>query len=328
MIRNPQKELQRGIVGILVLVVVFVVAAGLVVVYLQKGSDKGLTLTEDQTQKPSKDSSWTEIGIAIPGKFADADIVDLENGKFRMYYSAEPETPGFQGQVYSSISGNGIDWTQEDGTRLVSATFPSVIKLEGNGFRMYFQDQGVIKSAISSDGLTWEKEMGTRIDPTNTAGLTLSSVVAPTVIKMKNEYLMVYGGVIDQVYSKEKVPSKETHLLFWATSKDGLVFEKKGVALDSRNEIFKGWMDGPEAVTWDDGSIKLYFWGYMGVYSSTFEKGSFTEPKFAFYGPNFDEKVLFPPSPPGDPTVAKINGTWNMYYGYHTKGIYRATLKK
>ena len=85
-------------------------------------------------------------------------------------------------------------------------------------------------------------------------------------------------------------------------------------------------MDGPELVKWDDGSIRLFFWGYFGVYESTFENGNFSEPKFVYYGPNFDEKVLFPPSPPGDPTLVKIGDTWNMFYGYFQKGIYRATL--
>lgn len=308
--------------------VVFAVAAGLVFFTLQKGSNSSSTTTEGQSQKPSKESSWTETGVVITGRYADADIVDLGNGKFRMYYSAEPEVPGFMGQVYSSISSDGINWIQEEGTRITSATFPSVIKPEDGTYRMYFQEQRAIKSAKSADGLVWEAEQGTRIDATNTTGLTLAGVLAPTVIKTGNEYLMVYAGAINKPYEKEKVPNKETHPLLWATSKDGLTFEKKGIALDSRNEIFKGWMDGPELVVWDDGAIRLYFWGYGGVYLSVFEKGNFSEPKFVFFGPNYDEKVLFSPSPPGDPTLAKINNVWNMYYGYHEKGIYRAVLKK
>ncbi|OGM30977.1 hypothetical protein A2630_04815 [Candidatus Woesebacteria bacterium RIFCSPHIGHO2_01_FULL_44_10] len=320
MAKKPE-ILQKGVVGILVIVIVVALAGVAFVAW------KSLSSTKGSSSGGSGTETWTETGAAIAGNFADADVVDLENGKFRMYYSAEPETPNFQGQVYSATSGDGIKWAKEDGTRITSAIFPSVIKLPDGRYRMYFQDQQLIKSAISSDGLTWEKEAGTRIDATNPSELTLSSVVAPTVIKSGNEYLMVYGGVINQTYTKEKVPSRDTHLLLWATSKDGLTFDKKGIALDSRNDVFKGWQDGPELMQWDDGSIRLYLWGYFGVYMSTFEKGGFSEPKFVFYGPNFDEKALFPPSPPGDPTLAKIAGTWNMYYGYHTKGIYRAVLR-
>ena len=193
---------------------------------------------------------------------------------------------------------------------------------------MYFQAGNSIRSTLSEDGLIWQNEEGTRIDTSNSIGLTFERVLAPTVMKVGNEYLAVYAGAINKAYSEEKVPNKETHLFLWATSPDGLTFEKKGIALDSRNTTFKGWVDGPELVEWDDGSIRLYFWGYKGIYSSKFEKGKFSDPVFEFYGPNFDEKVLFPPSPPGDPTLAKIGGVWNMYYGYHQKGIYRAILNQ
>ncbi|MDP3733456.1 MAG: hypothetical protein Q8Q91_02830 [Candidatus Daviesbacteria bacterium] len=286
-------------------------------------------ITNNQPGKSIKlgEELWSETGVVIPGGYADADVVDLGNGKFRMYYSAEPGTKDFQGQVYSAISSDGIKWTTEEGTRITLATFPSVIKLSDESYRMYFQENREIKSAISTNGLTWKREDGVRIDAKNTAGLTLTGVLAPTVMKIKEEYVMVYAGAINQPYEKEKVPNKETHPLLWATSKDGLTFEKKGIALDSRNETFKGWMDGPELITWDDSTIKLFFWGYFGVYESIFEKGSFSEPKFVFYGPNFDSSKALPPSPSGDPTLVKIGNTWNLYYGYFQKGIYRAILK-
>ena len=53
------------------------------------------------------------------------------------------------------------------------------------------------------------------------------------------------------------VPNNETHILLWATSEDGLTFVKEGIALDSRNAEFKGWLDGPEFVKWDDNSVRL-----------------------------------------------------------------------
>jgi len=302
-----------------VLILVLVLAATAVFIFYPKQK------SAPATQSGSK---WEETGVAISGKFADADIVEVEDDKFRMYYSAEPETPDFNGQVYSSVSKDGISWEKESGTRITSATFPSVIKLPDGKYRMYFQKDQVIKSALSEDGLSWKTEDGTRVDTSNPAGLVFARVLAPTVMKVGNEYLIVYAGAIDKPYSEEKVPNQETHLFMWAKSSDGLTFEKMGIALDSRNTTFKGWVDGPELVVWNDGTTKLFFWGYFGVFESVFEKESFSEPKFVFYGPNFDEKMLFPSDPPGDPTLAKINGTWNMYYGYHQKGIYRATLNK
>lgn len=327
MLLRSRRVLQKGIIGLTIPIIILLVLAVLAYVFWPKGANISSNSPVGRAKNMANKELWTETGVVIPGKYADADVVDVGGEKFRMYYSAEPETAGFQGQVYSAVSSDGEKWTVESGTRITQAIFPSVIKLPDGQFRMYFQDKQEIKSAISQDGLTWTKEEGVRIGVSNPAGLTLSGVVAPTVLMTGNEYLMVYGGVINQAYAKEKVPSRDTHLLLWATSKDGLSFEVKGVALDSRNEIFKGWMDGPKLVKWDDGSTRLYLWGYFGIYQSILKNESFSEPEFVFYGPNFDNN-LFPSDPPGDPTLIKIGSAWNMYYGYHTKGIYRAVLNK
>ncbi len=282
-------------------------------------------ITERET-KPGL-SQWKELGVALPGKYADADIIALDDGRYRMYYSAEPEVPGFKGQVYSAVSSDGKNWVPETGIRMEWAIFPSVIKLPDGKYRMYFQNQGVIKSAISTDGLTWKDEPGTRIDLTNSAGVVFENVVAPTVINTGSEYAMVYGGAINEPYAAEKVPNSETHILMWATSQDGLAFEKKGIAVDSRNSVFKGWLDGPEWVEWEDNSLRLYFWSYKGIYHVMFKNGVFSDSQFDFTNSQ-DTAHLFPQNPPGDPTLLKINGQWFLYYGQHTKGIYYATYEE
>lgn len=268
-------------------------------------------------------SVWKYAGIAIAGRFADADIIDLRNGQYRMYYSAEPEISGFQGQVYSVLSEDGIHWKQEEGIRLKWATFPSVLKTPDARFRMYFQNQGVIKSAISSDGLSWSEESGVRIDTVDSLGLNLDNVADATVLKVEDIYLMVYRGTINQRYS-QRVPNPDTQFFFWATSQDGLTFEKKGMALDSRNEEFKGMVGGPELVPWEDGSLRLYFWSYKGIYHITYKDSSFSQDAVFDYTTSDNPLNQFPENPPGDPTLAKINGKWFMYYGQHEKGIYHA----
>src|SRR3990167_5390609 len=117
---------------------------------------------EEETQE-----AWIDKGLVIPGTYADSDIVDIGDGKYRIYYSLEPEVAGFNGQVYSAISSDGVNWETETGTRKEQATFPSVIKLSDGKYRMYFQNSDVIKSAISSDGLTWTDESGTRMNTEN-----------------------------------------------------------------------------------------------------------------------------------------------------------------
>jgi hypothetical protein len=249
-----------------------------------------------------------------------------------LYYSEEPEAAGFQGRVYSSISSDGIGWTKEDGIRKTQAIFPDVIKLPDGKWRMYFQNAGLIKSAISTDGLTFTDEPGTRID-TNEAGFNLRTVGAQSTTQLENgDYLMVYRGEIEEPYvGDDKVPNQTTQLYFWATSKDGLNFTKKGIAIDSRDNTLYGLADGADWANWDDGNLRVYFWSYKGVYYSVLENAStnnlqkFSEPVFAFTN-NSDSKVKFMPNPPSDPTLINIKNQWFMYFGQHTKGIYYAIL--
>lgn len=277
-------------------------------------------------QTSTINNPWQYGGAMISGKFADANVVEFETGKYRMYYSAEPEMPGFKGQIYSATSSDGKTWTQEGGTRMEWATFPSVIKLSDGKYRMYYQNQNVIKSAISSDGLSWKEEPGIRIDSQNAAGLILNNVASPTVIKSGDEYIIVYRGDINQKYP-EKVPNPNTELFLWATSQDGLNFEKKGIALDSRNSQFKGLLDGCELVKWDDNSIRLYFWSYKGIFHTEFKNNSFSSEAMFDYSTNSDPQKEFYENPPSDPTLVKIGGRWFMYYGQHAKGIDYAVLK-
>lgn len=274
--------------------------------------------------KPKK-PSWKVGGIAIAGKYADAEIVELGNKQYRMYYAVEPEVPGNRLEIFSASSADGINWSAEAGVRREFSAFPDVVRQPDGRFRMYFQSAGVIKSAVSDDGLKWIDEPGVRVDTSNNLGLKLDDVAAPSTLPVDGTYAMVYRGTINQRYAQD-VPNSNTQLFFWATSKDGLIFEKKGLALDSRNSIFLGLLDGPELVKWSDGEIRLYFWSYRGIYHTIFQNGTFSQqPEFDFAQAT-DSRVPFPPNPPSDPTLAKINSTWFLYYGQHTKGIYYATL--
>jgi len=285
--------------------------------------------TEEQTEEQNNPQVWNSKGVAISGKYGDAEAIAIENGKYRIYYGSEPEIDGFEGQVYSSISSDGINWIKEEGTRITWAIFPSLLKLQDGTYRMYFQNEQVIKSATSQNGLSWNNEEKIRIDASNNAGLDLENVAAPTVIEVKGEdykYMMVYRGTIQQKYS-DNVPNSNTQLFLWAVSEDGISFEKKGIALDSRNSEFLGLLDGPELVEWEDGTIRLYFWSYKGSYHTTFDGVKFSEETIFDFTTESESKGPFPENPPCDPTLIKINNTWFMYYGQHTKGIYYAILE-
>ena len=245
---GPKRKLFLIVAGALFLIVLAIVAFLL----LGKNLNKPQTSFPQNKNSAQTESKWQERGVVVAGQYADAEVVDLGNGQFRMYYSIEPEVPGNNLEVYSAVSKDGINWTKEAGTRKRLATFPDVVKLPSGQWRMYFQNGGVIKSALSTDGLKWADEAGTRIDK-GQPGFDLDNVGAQSTIRLDDStYIMVYRGTINESYAtKEKLPNQDMHIYFWATSKDGLTFEKKGLAIDSRNETLLGAADGAEWVRWD-----------------------------------------------------------------------------
>ncbi|MBS3131892.1 hypothetical protein J4212_05655 [Candidatus Woesearchaeota archaeon] len=280
---------------------------------------------EEINAEEKSEPKWVYGGPAIGGNYADSDFVYLGNGKYRMYYAIEPEVPGNKLEVYSSTSSDGINWEKEEGTRRTFTVFPDVIKLPDGTWRMYFQNTGVIKSAKSSDGLKWADEAGTRIGTKNDLGLNFENVAGPTTIYGGNRYIMAYSGAMPGKY--KDAPNSRMAVLLWATSTDGLNFEPQGMALDTRNDRFYGFADTPDLIRWDDGTIKMFFWGYFGVYKSEFTGSGFTEPEMVYEAKDDDPMHRFPSSPPGDPTLGKVGDKWLMYYGQHTKGIFYAALE-
>lgn len=328
------KTQQKGLAAIwtVIIVVVLLALAGASYWLYQTKKLVGMPSKNNTTTPKSTSGKWQEQGVVIPGQFADADVVDLGEGKFRLYYAAEPEASNFNGQIYSATSTDGKTWTKEEGTRKTQAAFPDVISLPDSKWRMYYQTAGVIKSAVSSDGLNFTDEAGTRIDQSE-AGFKLENVGAQSTSQLENgDYIMVYRGDINEPYqTTEKIPNQTTELYFWATSKDGLTFEKKGIAIDSRNDTLYGLADGADWVNWDDGNLRVYFWSYSGVYYAVLENAStndlqkFSNPTFTFMNQS-QSAGRFPENPPCDPTLANINNQWFMYYGQHLKGIYAAVL--
>lgn len=286
-------------------------------------------INNQNTASPASTETWVMSNLAaIPGKYADADVVTLADGTYRMYYATEPEVFSEQHKpIYSALSVDGVHWATDEGTRITEATFPDVIQLSNHTWRMYFQgvDGLGLKSASSTDGLTWTLDEGVRIPVTGESISAIENVGAPTTTQLADgSFVMVYRGTINQQFS-QNVPNSNTQLFFWATSADGLTWEKQGLAIDSRNSTLEGLADGPDWVKWSDGSLRLYFWGYQGVYVSTFEDNSFSPPVLSLATPN-PAGLMYPPNPPGDPSIIKVEGTWFMYYGFHEQGIYYATL--
>lgn len=327
---KKQKTKNGSSAAWIVLIIILIAALGFGALFLFRPKKEDVlspSASPGNNATKSLAGSWQDGAVAIAGQYADAEVIALADGKYRMYYAVEPEVTNNELEVYSALSSDGINWEQEDGIRKTFAVFPDVVKLSDGRWRLYFQNAGVIKSAVSSDGLNWQDEQGVRIDAKE-EGFTLESVGAQSTTLLENgTWMMVYRGVINEPYkTAEKLPNNTTSVYFWATSKDGLTFEKRGVAFDARNETLLGAADGAEWVKWDDGELRLYFWSYKGVYHSVFENNKFAEPVFDFTNKT-DTQAKFAPNPPADPTLINIGGKWFMYYGQHTKGIYYATSK-
>lgn len=327
------KQDQKGFSAVEALVILMVVGLlGFIGyrVYESSSSATSDSSTNSTSATKSEDSlAWQAGGVAIAGTYADADVVQVSDNQWRMYYAIQPEVQGHQFEVFSATSTDGKSWTQESGIRKTMATFPEVIKLSDGRYRMYFQQAGVIKSAISSDGLSFTDETGTRIDTANSEGLTFDNVAAPTIVQQDDgTFVLVYRGTINTRYAAN-TPNPTTQVLMWATSNDGLSFTKKGLAVDSRNDTLNGQLDGPDLVLWDDGEYRLLATSYTGVHEFSFDGDSFGEPTLALAGEAKKTSQGFTGSPPGDPTTAKIDGTWYMFYGgpREQNGIHYATYE-
>lgn len=310
-----------GLIPVLVVMAVLGIAgfAGYRVMQNQKDKDAPQAPAPTSNQKSAdsskKEAVWKKGDYAIKGTYADADVIKINDDTWRLYYATQPEVQGHNFEVYSATSTDGKSWNQEAGVRKTMATFPDVVKTSDGKFRMYYQNAGEIRSAISTDGLTFTDETGTRIDRSNDAGLVFDNVAAPSVLRLGDgTYMMVYRGTVNERYA-QNTPNPTTQLLMWATSSDGLTFTKNGIAIDSRNETLAGQLDGPDLVEWESGKLKMFSTTYAGVYSFDYDGKKFGEGTLAYAGNAKRDSMGFQGQPPGDPTLAKVSGTWYMYYG-------------
>lgn len=145
-------------------------------------------------------------------------------------------------------------WTVDPGVRLEDATVPNVYWIEDGRIRMYYGGQDGILSAVSDDGLTFSKEYGVRV-PSGSQDSPEMIVSDPTLLRLDADRVRIYykgatgpGG-----------PGQSVHNIFSAISRDGLLFEKEGVRIDSEQTPDRGWASVPEAIVLPDGRVRLYY---------------------------------------------------------------------
>lgn len=182
----------------------------------------------------------------------DPTLIELADGRVRMYYKGADSSQGGPGQsihkIFSAVSTDGLNFTRE-GLRIDSektddrgwASVPEAIKLSDGRVRIYYvtgdsEANNGIASAISSDGLTFTKESGARV----------LNFVDPAVLQLADgTFLMLvanpgfYQAVPAGIYS--------------FTSVDGLTFVNRQTVLEGSN-IFD-----PTVVQLDNQTLRVYF---------------------------------------------------------------------
>ncbi|MFQ6085786.1 MAG: CFI-box-CTERM domain-containing protein [Candidatus Bathyarchaeia archaeon] len=126
-----------------------------------------------------------EPGVRID-QVAFPCVIQLPDGRWRMYYQDWNRPQGVNACIGSAVSDDGLAFEREEGVRLTTGDpgscdeynigAPTIVKLEDGRYRMYYRgsvydesspwgnEYTCILSAVSDDGLIWTKEPGIRID--------------------------------------------------------------------------------------------------------------------------------------------------------------------
>jgi hypothetical protein len=193
-----------------------------------KSADNGQTWSDRQIIKIGG------VGAKVP---VDPDPFLLPDGKIRLYYfdieanrGGKQTAAGGKNKIYSAISSDGINFTEESGVRFEYDDIydPDVIKI-GDSWRMYVGtgDQRVL-SATSTDGLNFSYE-----------GVALTSSAVPNIFHDGSKYYLFTAGINI------------------ATSSDGKTFTKS-----TSNFMIQG------KITADSGVVRLGPNSYLMVYKT------------------------------------------------------------
>src|SRR3989344_2575609 len=203
-------------------------------------SNDGLTFTKEQGVRISP-------GTGFELQVCDPTMVDLLDGKMRMYYKGADSQSGGPGQsihkIYSAISSDGLTFTKE-GLRIDSeqtddrgwASVPEAFRLSDGRVRLYYVSDSVVSghgivSAISSDGFTFTKE-----------DTKLTGYVDPSITTLPDgRYLLL-------------APSMAGGGIYRFVSNDGIHFEDPQIVLAESGAI------DPAIVMLDEQSYRVYYW--------------------------------------------------------------------
>ena len=276
-------------------------------------------------------AGWTKSKSVVPGRYADAEVFRLPDGRYRMLYGTESEVPADRFGIYSSVSSDGKTWRPEGRVLAGPLSGPDVVGLPGGGYRMYLDgptttttESGMpiagVTSYTSADGATWQPEPGLRLPASWLASGERYGFTSTTRLP-DGTWLMAYTVDRDGRYARNVPPGLAE--IRWATSSDGVTFTRRGVAVNPNNRLLLGGARSPEFF-----GRQLYFHSLKGIFRVTWHGRGFTRRPTLELGSCKDPGKVFPwTPPPADPTLARIGGTTMLFHGDHTRGIFRSVRR-
>ena len=207
-------------------------------------SNDGVSFTKEQGVRVSP-------GEGFESFVCDPTIVDLQDGRMRMYYKgADSQNPGpgkSIHKIYSAVSSDGLTF-QKEGLRIDSetngdngwASVPDAIVLSDGRVRIYYVTAAAMEhgigSAISSDGLNFVKEPGLRIP----------NLVDPALIRIKDKYVLFAASIDERFASLPKG-------IYYSESSDGLDFSEP-VAVFQENNVYD-----PSVLKIDENTVRVFY---------------------------------------------------------------------
>jgi hypothetical protein len=280
------------------------------------------------TSAPATYPKELASGTVLAGRWADADIIHLPDGTWRLYFGEEPETAGASLDIFTATSSDGLTWTLQEEPVITGGTFPDAVVLATGQIRLHYQSAQTIVSALSANGVIFRTESGTRI--VSSLPEDMDSVRAPTTLRLSDgSFLMIYVGVKKGAPSTTAI-NQETDVFVAARSTDGLTYTKEGVILVGKQLPFDGFLDGPDLYTTSDGVFHLRFWT-SGGRESISQAGQF-EMTSNDSGTTWSIPTLFLSSAKigdsgqgvlgGDPTYALKNSQLLMIFSRREEGLF------
>lgn len=311
-----KKPLLLGIVGLLAL-------AGAIVGIVLLNGERSIDEEPDESSSVNEE----DIGLVIPGTWADPDIIKLADGTYRLYLGEEPETAGNSLDIFSATSADGKTWTVNETPVIRGGTFPDAVQLIDGKIRITYQSAGTLVSALSQDGVNFTKEGGARI--TSELPTEAENVRAPTTIRLPDgTFRLVYVGVQAGPGSSTAINPEITTFLS-ATSDNGTAYTGKTAFLAGSGLPFDGFLDGPDLFFDTTGKLHLRFWTSAGR-ANVDDAGQY-EMISDDEGETWTKPVKFYPSADpknpkgilgGDPTYLVEGTQLFMYYTIRGEGAY------